>query len=143
MIHDRKDIIAAARGWLGTPYRHQASTRGAGCDCLGLLRGVWRELNGPEPVTLPPYRADMRDRMNAGALKGAADAWLLPGGDVPEAGDVILFRLYANLPPKHCGIMTGRETFIHAQEQIGTVEANLTGAWARRIAGLYLFPKRT
>ena len=28
--------------WIGTPYRHQASLKGVGCDCLGLVRGVWR-----------------------------------------------------------------------------------------------------
>jgi len=38
------EVVAAARAWLGTPYRHRASVRGAGCDCLGLLRGVWRAL---------------------------------------------------------------------------------------------------
>ncbi|MFD0934795.1 peptidase P60, partial [Methylobacterium trifolii] len=38
------DVVAQARLWLGTPYRHQASLAGVGCDCLGLLRGVWRGL---------------------------------------------------------------------------------------------------
>jgi len=51
-------IVDAARGWIGTPYRHQAACRGAGCDCLGLVRGVWRELVGPEPERLPPYAPD-------------------------------------------------------------------------------------
>ncbi len=46
-------IVASARGWIGTPYVHQASTKGAGCDCLGLLRGVWREINGAEPESVP------------------------------------------------------------------------------------------
>ena len=36
-------IVTEARRWIGTPYRHQAATRGAGTDCLGLIRGVWRE----------------------------------------------------------------------------------------------------
>ena len=43
------EIVGAARAWLGTPYRHRASTPGAGCDCLGLVRGVWRTLYGAEP----------------------------------------------------------------------------------------------
>ena len=43
-------VIAAARAWLGAPYRHQASALGAGCDCLGLARGVWRALYGPDPT---------------------------------------------------------------------------------------------
>ena len=51
-------VLAAARGWLGTPYRHQASVKGVGADCLGLVRGVWREMVGAEPETLPAYTAD-------------------------------------------------------------------------------------
>ena len=49
---------AEARLWLGTPYRHQAALRGVGCDCLGLVRGVWRALIGPEPEDPPPYTPD-------------------------------------------------------------------------------------
>lgn len=36
----QNDIVARARAWIGTPYEHQASCRGAGTDCLGLLRGL-------------------------------------------------------------------------------------------------------
>ena len=39
------EIVARARAWIGTPYRHRASCRGAGADCLGLVRGVWREVS--------------------------------------------------------------------------------------------------
>jgi NlpC/P60 family putative phage cell wall peptidase len=39
-------VVAAARDWLGTPYHDQASVKGVGCDCLGLVRGVWREVVG-------------------------------------------------------------------------------------------------
>ncbi|MBN9249774.1 MAG: hypothetical protein J0I86_04210, partial [Mesorhizobium sp.] len=42
------EIVAEALSWLGTPYRHQASSKGVGCDCLGLIRGVWRSLYGNE-----------------------------------------------------------------------------------------------
>ena len=51
----RAAIIAEARGWIGTPYCHQASLKGAGCDCLGLIRGVWRALYGAEPEAPGPY----------------------------------------------------------------------------------------
>ncbi len=50
-------VVAAARNWLGTPYRHQASVKGVGADCLGLVRGVWREVAGEEPETVPAYSA--------------------------------------------------------------------------------------
>ncbi|MEM1422329.1 MAG: peptidase P60, partial [Pseudomonadota bacterium] len=44
MFEDPDQIAYEASRWIGTPYRHQASLRGVGCDCLGLLRGVWRAL---------------------------------------------------------------------------------------------------
>jgi len=52
------EILRAARRWIGTPYRHQASLRGAGCDCLGLVRGVWRDVYGGEPEPVPAYSPD-------------------------------------------------------------------------------------
>ena len=59
MIHADPDaVIAAARGWLGTPCHDQASLRGVGCDCLGLARGVWRDVVVAEPQPIPPYSRD-------------------------------------------------------------------------------------
>ena len=55
---DPDRVIAAARVWLGTPYHDQASLKGVGCDCLGLARGVWREVVGSEPFPIPPYSRD-------------------------------------------------------------------------------------
>ena len=51
--------LAEARRWIGTPYRHQASCLGAGCDCLGLVRGIWRSLYRDEPQTVPAYQRDV------------------------------------------------------------------------------------
>lgn len=133
--------VAAARVFLGTPYRHQASTPGAGCDCLGLLRGVWRALYGKEPMAMPPYRAEMRDPLNAGALRQAAETWLVAEHGPMAAGQVVLFRLGGMVEAKHCGILVGPERFIHAQERLGVVEANLTQAWARRVSGRFRFPE--
>ena len=55
---DPSEVIATARDWLGTPYHDQASVKGVGCDCLGLARGVWREVVGAEPFPIPPYSRD-------------------------------------------------------------------------------------
>lgn len=141
MRRARSDIVRAAKDWLGTPYRHQASMLGAGCDCLGLLRGVWREVVGDEPFALPPYSADWRDQAGTPTLVEAAKAYLVSSPGPVQEGDVILFRLHRSLPPKHCGIVSGPGAFIHAQEQIGVVEAPLSMAWTRRIAGIYQFPQ--
>ncbi len=51
-------ILAEASTWIGTPYRHQGSRKGVGCDCLGLVRGVWRAVYGSEPESPSAYGAD-------------------------------------------------------------------------------------
>jgi NlpC/P60 family putative phage cell wall peptidase len=135
-------VVAAARAWLGTPYRHRASTLGAGCDCLGLLRGVWRTLYGDEPVTVPAYRASPRDPEYAGALRQAAERFLVAESGALAAGQVVLFQLSGMPEAKHCGILVSAERFIHAQEHLGVVEANLTPGWAKRISGRFVFPER-
>jgi NlpC/P60 family putative phage cell wall peptidase len=133
-------IVEAARAWIGTPYRHRAATLGAGCDCLGLVRGVWRMLYGAEPITVPNYRADWRQAAHAETLLQAADRLLLRADGPVRAGQVIVFRLQHSLAARHCGIAVGDGRFVHAQERLGVIEANLTEGWRRRIAALFDFP---
>jgi NlpC/P60 family putative phage cell wall peptidase len=138
-------IVAAARGWIGTPYRHQAACRGAGCDCLGLIRGVWREVIGPEPEAPPAYSRDWSEPAREEALWAAALRHLVPKGLPDEApGDVILFRMRAEAVAKHLGIAaeTGaRATFIHAYSGHGVVESALSLPWRRRIVARFAFPE--
>ncbi len=54
----RAGIVEAARQWIGTPYHHQASVRGVGTDCLGLVRGVWRDVYGSDAEMPPAYSRD-------------------------------------------------------------------------------------
>lgn len=145
----RGRIVAAARGWLGTPYVHQASCKGAGADCLGLVRGVWREVVGAEPAAVPPYSADWGEPRREEVLWQAArelmeeispaDAW---------AGDVLLFRMCRGATAKHLGILMrngeiGHEAggwFIHAYSGHGVVESPLSLPWRRRIVAAFRFP---
>jgi NlpC/P60 family putative phage cell wall peptidase len=138
MTHD--DVVTAVRAWLGTPYRHRAATLGAGCDCLGLLRGVWRTFYGEEPMAVPNYRADMRDVAHAGELLAAAEQLLVPAEGEPQAGQVVLFQLRRAIAPKHCGIMVSATRFIHAQERLGVVEANMGEGWRGRVVATFSFP---
>ncbi|WP_404405384.1 NlpC/P60 family protein [Pelagibacterium halotolerans] len=133
-------VVSEARRWLGTPYRHQGAALGAGCDCLGLVRGVWRALYAADPEPLPPYAADWRRNDARDALEVAAERYFVPARG-PKAGQLVLFRLMRKYPARHCGIMVADDRFIHAQEQIGVVEAYLGEAWARRVAGCFDFPE--
>ena len=135
------DVVAAARLWIGTPYRHQASLRGVGCDCLGLLRGVWRDLLGPEPEAVPPYGRDWAEAGRRENLAEAAARHLLPREDGPDrAGDVILFRWRDGLPAGHCAIATGTGAMIHAHEGAAVAEVALAPWWTRHRVAAFRLP---
>lgn len=139
-----EEIANIARGWLGTPYRHQGAVKSHGTDCLGLLRGVWQEFYGqPSPKPMP-YSADMRDMVVGQTLQSAAHDFLVrqPENAPLCAGDILLFR-YGSMPwPRHCGIVEDAHHFIHAQNFTGVVRSSLDASWRKRIAGHYAFPKR-
>ncbi|MCS6622769.1 NlpC/P60 family protein [Roseibacterium beibuensis] len=141
-------VVASARSWLGTPYQHQASVRGHGADCLGLLRGVWRELFGAEPETIPPYRPDWAEVGGAETLLQAARRWLT---EIPveaaRAGDVLLFRMEPGAPAKHCAILSagavsdqGEPRMIHAYWGRAVVESWMGGWWRRRLVAAFAWP---
>ena len=113
----RDAIVAEARRWIGTPYMHQASLRGAGCDCLGLVRGVWRAVVGPEPEAAGAYAPDWAEASLEERLADAGGRYFVPvARDAFQAGDVLLFRWRAHLPAKHMAIATSRAAMIHAHD---------------------------
>ena len=132
------DIVEAARGWIGTPYQHQASVKGAGCDCLGLLRGVWRELQGAEPEIAPPYGPDWAEGSGAETLRDALARHLAPVALACIApGDAVLFRMARGGAAKHCGIVANRAgglTLIHARQNRRVMEETLSSFWRTRLA---------
>jgi NlpC/P60 family putative phage cell wall peptidase len=134
-------IITIARSWIGTPYMHQASVKGVGCDCLGLLRGVWRELHGQEPELPPPYSADWAEARGRETLVEAAGRHLLPL-DLTGFGpaDVILFRWREGSPAKHCAIATSPETMVHAHDGASVAEVGIGRWWRRHVAYAFRFP---
>lgn len=136
--------VTEARRWIGTPYLHQADTCGAGTDCLGLVRGVWRHVLGAEPEAVPPYTADWSEPSGDEVLWRAAGRWLVPQPDlIPQTGDVLLFRMRASGVAKHLGIFSGEARFIHAYTGHGVIESPLSTPWARRLVARFAFPERT
>ena len=137
-------VLAEARRWIGTPYVHQASCRGAGTDCLGLLRGVWRAVRGQEPCPVPAYTADWAEPDRQEVLLDAARHWLVEKPLTKVApGDVLVFRMRAGGIAKHLGVQaeTGAgASFVHAYSGHCVVESPLSGPWARRIAGRFGWP---
>lgn len=137
------EAVEIARTWLGTPYRHQASAKGAGADCLGLIRGVWRGLFDVEPESIPAYTADWTEVSRDEQLWRAAERWLTRvEGAAP--GDVLLFRMVRTAPAKHLAIRSemSPDRIIHAYSGRSVVESPLTGSWRRRIVATFRFPER-
>lgn len=133
-------VIDTAKTWLGTPYLHQASTKGIGCDCLGLILGVGRELGVVLPKTIPAYSANWRDPVSGEQLERMADRHLKrqrPGEAAP--GDILLFRMRRDLPAKHCAILIAPDQMIHAQEGVGTIQLAYDIPWQRRLVARYNF----
>ena len=139
----RTKIVAIAESWIGTPYRHQGSKKGVGCDCLGLIRGVWRELYGEEPELPEPYAPDWAERGGIDRLMAAARRHF--GAPVAlslaEPGDVQLFRWRPDCAAKHAGILSGPDHFIHAYEQAAVIRSALVPSWRRRLAAIFRFPE--
>ena len=140
---NRDDIVRAARRYIGTPYHHQAALAGAGCDCLGLIRGVWRDLYGAEPEQPPPYSPSWGETGTIEHMLDAARRHLVPItiGEA-GAGDVMVFRLKAGLIAKHAAILTGRASMIHAQSEDQVREVTMNGWWIRHAADAFAFPGR-
>ena len=137
----RPRIVTIARTWLGTPYHHQASLKGAGTDCIGLVRGVWRELYGAEPQALPAYTRDWAEAHGRETLLESARRHLveLPPAEA-QPGDILIFRWRRTAPAKHCAILSTPTAMIHALEGAPVSEVSLSPWWRRHLAGAFMFP---
>ncbi|MBL4646080.1 MAG: C40 family peptidase, partial [Rhizobiales bacterium] len=124
------DIISEAESWLKTPYQHQASLKGVGCDCLGLVRGVFRALYGFEPERPPAYTPNWAEASAQETLADAALRHLKPVDITAlKPGHIMLFRWRAGLPAKHAGILVSPTRFIHAHDGAAVSHASLTPWW--------------
>lgn len=135
-------VVQLAETWIGTPYRHQGAAKGIGCDCIGLIRGIWRELYGREPETVPAYAPDWAERSGEDRLVEAASRLFgnpLPLSDA-RPGDILLFRWRPDCAAKHAGIFADPQHFIHAYEQSAVTRSALVPSWKRRIAAVHRFP---
>lgn len=141
----RKRIVKEARSWIGTPYVHQAATLGAGTDCLGLVRGVWRAVIGAEPTEIPAYTYDWGEPRGEELLLEASQLHMIAVEECSalQSGQVILFRMRDDATAKHLGILTQAgeaPRFVHAYSGRGVHENSLSAPWARRILARFEFP---
>lgn len=134
--------VEIARTWLGTPYQHQAALKGVGVDCVGLIRGVYKEMYGVEPPELINYSADWGDSNGNEDMVTAAYKYLEPVPlDQLGAGHVVLLRWGSERVAKHSMIMTGPERAIHASNRAPVVEINLHPWWLKKIVYVFTWPE--
>ena len=105
----RFDVVRAARGLIGTPYHHQASVKGVGCDCIGVVVLTAVECHMPEAhawlrdVRRFSYTREPDPKM----LLEAADEYLV---EIPTTqmrmGDIPLMRAVNGTQPMHFGILS-------------------------------------
>lgn len=117
----RKEVVEAARTWIGTPFHHQATLKGIGCDCAGLIRGVmietdylradWESVPRACEFTNYPRIPDgiaLMDALNYYLTKIPMSAM--------QPGDIVCVRFGAH--PQHVGILGdyrhGGLSIIHA-----------------------------
>lgn len=137
-----KNIVACARGWIGTRFHHQgrlkkSDTHKGGVDCLGLLIGVAEELNLPfteyDEISYSHYPDTQRLRDNlASAMQE------IPIENI-EIGDILLLNVDGN--PQHLAIVSelaGELAIIHAYAPArGVVEHILDKWWKERVVAIF------
>lgn len=87
----RDAIIKEAISWLGTPYHHMASVKGAGVDCLTLIIACYRAVGIVQDLDVPFYRKDFMlhkegEDYIAGLLQYSREV------ETPYKADVALYK---------------------------------------------------
>lgn len=140
---DAAKIIAQARGWIGTPYHHQARLKGVGCDCLGLVVGVADELGlkHEDGRALSSFDETDYSRQPDGERLTRMLQSVLHEVPKEEAapGDLALFTIERN--PQHVGLLTEYEGdlgVIHSYAPSRkVVEHRLDKKWQQRIIKVF------
>jgi len=103
-------IIAEARSWIGTPFHWEASVKGVGCDCKGLVAGVARNLGRPEAATAFANATAYHRQVDTKLLRRGLES-LFDLAATPSPGDVLLLTVGGRA--QHMAIMTAPGRMIH------------------------------
>lgn len=134
----RADIVAEARSWIGTRYRHQGRRKGVGVDCIGLVGGVALACGVPNAAAWldDPDMHNYARTPDPTMLRRACAEFFDPV-PVPAAreGDVLLFALERQ--PRHFALLVAPNRVVHAYALIAArrvVEQSLPIARAQTLA---------
>lgn len=139
----RRYIVDEALSWVGTPYHHQAAVKSVGCDCVGLLRGVYSRITGT-PVQNPEnYSAAWHIHNTEEKLYTyLRDYFKL--NEKPfsqrQPGDIVVFAMGKG-PGAHTAIVLPNDRIVHAlRESKGVVNHKLDEKWQKRLHSCFEFP---
>lgn len=107
----RAEIAAEALSWRGTPYHHHARIKGAGVDCAQLLCAVYEACGLVPKVDPGQYPIDWHLHRNEEMFSAWLARFAKPR-EVPEIGDVVLFRFGRTF--SHGSVFIGAGRLIHA-----------------------------
>ena len=111
----RPEIVDEARRWIRTPFHWQASKRGAGCDCKGLIVGVGKAVGLPEAHDLACAVHDYGAVVDESRLRATLEKLLAPVTE-PRPGDVMLLKVGTPLKAQHLGLFVGSGRMIHCYQ---------------------------
>lgn len=134
----REALVAAARGWIGTPFHHQAAVKGVGCDCIGLVRGVAAEVGLSQgTVDAARYQGYSRAPDPRMLLRGLMESLMRLEGGLTAAmpGDILLFRI--DKDPQHLAFKTdvGMIHALAAKRRV--IEHGIDDYWRRRFVSAW------
>ncbi len=134
----RRETIAAARGFLGAKWRHRGRTTWA-MDCIGLLVLALREAGYPIVDRLDYGREPWKDGLQQ-ALEARFHAVGRDHEDQWQPGDVALFY-WPGKAPCHLGFLAdyrhGGLSILHAHSNFNVAEHALVDKWRRLLVEVY------
>lgn len=116
-------IVAAANGWLGTPYHHHGRVKGAGVDCANLLVACYHEAGLTGNVDLGFYPHDWHMHRSEEMFLAWVTRLNLKIVDSPKMGDVAIFKFGRTF--SHGAIMINGNTAIHSYIDMGVIVTRL------------------
>jgi cell wall-associated NlpC family hydrolase len=127
------EVVRVARGFLGTPFRHQGRMPGRGLDCAGVIVCAARAL-GLSGYDVAGYGRLPSDDAMADHLRAAGCRDIANG----SPGDIYLMRFETD--PQHLACITDIGV-LHAYAEIGrVVEHRLDAVWRGRIVRAFRLP---
>jgi NlpC/P60 family putative phage cell wall peptidase len=133
-------VIAEARNWLGTPYRHQGRQRTVAVDCIGLVFGVMHAVGLGSSEFWIAFNRKHRSYKRVPDGHSLHDIFSLYTPEYPKTqakpGDVLLICMAGM--PRHTAILSERGSIIHAHSEAhGCIEQPWTDTWYRDTASAF------